>query len=145
MARMHAADRGSSGSSRPVNPDTDWVVYDKDEIRELVEQLHEEGHGPSDIGRVLRDTYGIPDVTEITGESVTAMVDEPEFPEDLRSLMRKAVTIDDHLDEHPEDTGAKRNLALTESKIRRLVDYYQGDDIPADWTYNIEKARLAVE
>ncbi|MDY6761798.1 MAG: 30S ribosomal protein S15, partial [Candidatus Nanohaloarchaea archaeon] len=71
--------------------------------------------------------------------------DVGEFPEDLQNLMRKAVRIEDHLDEHPADTSAQRNLSLVESKIRRLVDYYRGDRIPEHWTYNIEKARLAVE
>ncbi|MFB6265860.1 MAG: 30S ribosomal protein S15, partial [Candidatus Nanohaloarchaea archaeon] len=104
----------------------------------------EEGKEPSEIGRVLRDQYGVPDVQDITGSTVTEMV-EQEFPEDLRNLMRKAVRIDDHLDENPEDSSAKRELSLVESRIRRLVDYYQGDRIPEDWTYNLEKARLVVE
>ncbi len=128
-----------------MNPDTDWVIYDKDEVRELVEKLHSEGLEPSEIGRRLRDRYGIPDVSEVTGESVTETVDTGEFPEDIRNLMRKAVNLQEHLDENTEDTSAKRSLSLIESKIRRLADYYRGDRIPEDWTYNIEKARLVVE
>ncbi|MFB6265931.1 MAG: 30S ribosomal protein S15 [Candidatus Nanohaloarchaea archaeon] len=144
MARMHSQGRGSSGSSRPPNPDSSWVIYDENEVRDLVEQLREEGMEPSEIGQVLRDQYGIPEVREITGETLTEMVDQ-EFPEDLRNLMRKAVRIDNHLDEHSGDTSAKRELSLVESRIRRLVDYYRGEEVPEDWTYNIEKARLAVE
>lgn len=100
---------------------------------------------PSAIGRVLRDQYGIPDVQELTGERLTSMLDPWEFPEDLRNLMRKAVSIAQHLDDHPEDGSAERELSRVESRIRRLADYYRGDAIPEDWTYNIEKARLAVE
>ncbi|MDY6776519.1 MAG: 30S ribosomal protein S15 [Candidatus Nanohaloarchaea archaeon] len=145
MSRMHSRSRGSSGSSKPVNPDTDWVIYDEDEIRELVRDLHEEGEEPSDIGRVLRDRYGIPDVSEIAGESVTDIIDTGDFPEDLRNLMKKAVRMKDHLEEHPEDTSTERSLSLVESRIRRLTDYHRGEKIPEDWSYNIEKARLAVE
>ncbi len=145
MARMHSSDRGSSGSSKPVNPNTDWVIYDDDEIVELARQLHDDGLDPSAIGRALRDRYGIPDVTELTGDHLTDIVDVDGFPEDLRQLMRKAISLQEHLDDHPNDTAAERQLRLTESKIRRLVDYYRGDEIPDDWTYNIEKARLVVE
>ncbi|MDY6766029.1 MAG: 30S ribosomal protein S15 [Candidatus Nanohaloarchaea archaeon] len=145
MARMHSRRRGSSGSSRPATVDTDWVIYDGNEVDNLVEQLADDGLTPSDIGRVLRDQYGVPDVEAVTGQQLSEAVDVGEFPEDLQNLMRKAVRIEDHLDDHPADTSARRNLALVESKIRRLVDYYRGDEVPADWTYNIEKARLAVE
>lgn len=145
MSRMHSRRRGSSGSSRPVNPDTSWVIYDSEEVENLVEKLQGEGKESSDIGRILRDQYGVPDVQEVTGESLAEMIGRGEFPEDLRNLMRKAVRIQEHLDENPEDRSAKRNLSLVESKIRRLVDYYEGDEIPEDWTYNIEKARLVVE
>ncbi|MCJ7478975.1 MAG: 30S ribosomal protein S15 [Candidatus Nanohaloarchaeota archaeon QJJ-7] len=144
MARMHSDGRGSSGSSRPVDPDTSWVIYDEDEVRELVTNLRGEDLEPSGIGRVLRDRYGVPDVQEITGDTVSEMIDQ-EFPEDLRSLMKKAVRIDGHLDDNPEDKSSERELSLVESRIRRLVDYYRGEEIPEDWTYNIEKARLVVE
>lgn len=142
---MHSRRRGSSGSSKPVNADTDWVIYDADETRNLVDQLAEEGLEPSDIGRVLRDQYGIPDVHEVVGEDLSDLAAVAEFPEDLRNLMQRAIQIQGHLDQNPEDTAAKRQRSLIESKIRRLADYYRGDEIPADWTYNIEKARLVVE
>ncbi len=145
MARMHSRRRGSSGSSKPVNPNTDWVIYDDDEVEDLVQQLAEEGNEPSDIGRILRDQYGIPSVREVTGQSITETLESDEFPEDLRNLMRKAVSLQEHVDDNPNDDSARRQLNLTESKIRRLVDYYRGDEIPENWTYNIEKARVAVE
>lgn len=143
---MHSRRRGSSGSSKPANPNTDWVIYDEDDVRDLVQKLHRQGLEPSDIGRVLRDQYGVPDVQEVTGDAVTEIVEgEQEFPEDIRNLMRQALSIRTHLDENPNDLAAKRNLGLTEAKIRRLADHYRGDEIPEDWTYNIEKARLIVE
>lgn len=146
MSRMHSRRSGSSGSSKPANPNTEWVIYDDDEVQDLVHRLAEEGREPSDIGRILRDQYGIPSVREITGQSVAEMLEsDEEFPEDLRNLMRKAVNLKEHVEDNQNDLSAQRQLSLTESKIRRLVDYYRGDEIPEDWTYNIEKARIAVE
>lgn len=146
MARMHSRRRGSSGSSKPVNPNTDWVIYDEGEVEDLVQRLHDEGKQASDIGRILRDQYGVPSVQEVTGKSVTDILEtDDEFPEDLRNLMRQAISLQEHLDDNPNDLSAKRELGLTEAKIRRLVAYYRGKEIPADWTYNIEKARLVVE
>lgn len=146
MARMHSRRRGSSGSSKPVNPNTDWVIYDAGEVEDLVQKLAEEGRSASDIGRILRDRYGVPSAKDVAGKSITEMLDaDDEFPEDLRNLMRKAVSLKEHTGQNPEDLSAKRQLGLTEAKIRRLVKYYSGRKIPADWTYNIEKARLVVE
>ncbi len=146
MARMHSRRRGSSGSSKPVNPNTDWVIYDDDEVVDLVERLHEDGKEPSDIGRILRDQYGVPSVQEVAGKTVTDIISsDDEFPEDLRNLMQQAINLQEHIDDNSEDLSAKRQLELTEARIRRLVDYYRGDEVPADWTYNIEKARLVVE
>ncbi|MDY6771205.1 MAG: 30S ribosomal protein S15 [Candidatus Nanohaloarchaea archaeon] len=149
MARMHSARRGSSGSTKPRNPDTSWVVYDEDEIRQLVEKLADQGFRASEIGRKLRDRYGVPDVKEITGQSITDILEEQdkarEIPEDLYNLMEKAVAINDHLQEHGKDDEARRNLNLTESKIRRLADYYRGDELPEDWSYSLDEARLRVE
>lgn len=121
-------------------------MYDEDEIENLVQNLHDEGHEPADIGRVLRDEHGVPSVQDVTGNTVTELLElEDEFPEDLRNLMRKAIQVQEHIDKNPEDDSAKRQLDLTEAKVRRLADYYRGDRIPGDWTYNIEKARLVVE
>jgi small subunit ribosomal protein S15 len=129
-----------------VNPNTDWVIYDDDEVVDLVERLDSEGKEPSDIGRILRDQYGVPSVQEVAGQSVREIIGtDDEFPEDLRSLMQQAINLQEHIDDNPADLSAKRQLELTESRIRRLVDYYRGDEIPDDWTYNIEKARLVVE
>jgi len=149
MARMHSARRGSSGSTKPRNPDTSWVVYDEDEIIQLIEKLTDQGLRASEIGRKLRDRYGVPDVKEITGKSITEILEandlNSEIPEDLYNLMEKAVRVSQHIDEHGEDDEARRNLNLTESKIRRLADYYRGDAIHEDWSYSLTEAQLRVE
>lgn len=141
MSRMHSSDRGKSGSDKPVNKKVPrWVDYDEEEVIDLVVKLREKGHEPSEIGLKLRDEYGIPSVKEITGKKMTEILEEedvaPEIPEDLNNLVEKAESIQDHLDEHPNDQDAEREMELTEAKIRRLASYHRDEgNIPEDWKY----------
>jgi small subunit ribosomal protein S15 len=150
MARMHTRRRGSSDSDRPVADEPpEWSDVDEDAIEERVVELAEAGHSPSEIGLALRDEgvdgTPIPDVGLATGKKVTEILDEndaePDLPEDLRNLFERAVRLTDHMDDNPTDHQNKRALQNTESKIRRLVDYYRGDELPADFKYTAENAR----
>lgn len=144
MSRMHSDDRGQSGSDKPVNKKVPrWVDYDEQEVVDLVVKLREKGLDPSQIGLELRDKYGIPSVREITGRRVTDILEEegvaPELPEDLKNLVEKAESIQEHLDENGNDLQAERQLELTEAKIRRLANYHRGEgNIPEDWKYSRE-------
>lgn len=148
MSRMHSRKRGSSGSTRPRTVDAGWVDQDEEEVEELVEKLAEQDLQPAQIGAVLRDRYGIPSVRAVTGKTITQILEEREaglgVPEDLYNLMQRALQIREHLEEHEKDLEAKRNLSLTESKIRRLGKYYRGTALPEDWKYSPEQARLMV-
>jgi small subunit ribosomal protein S15 len=154
MARMHSRRRGSSGSDRPTADEPpEWSDVDEDAIEERVVELAEEGHDPSQIGLKLRDEgvqgTPVPDVKLATGKKVTEILEEneitPDFPEDLRNLMERAVRLRDHMDEHPGDAQNKRALQNTESKIRRLVDYYRGDKLDAEFTYEYDEAKELLE
>jgi len=147
---MHTRRRGQSGSDKPTTDDPpEWSDVDAEQIEERVVELAEQGHDPSQIGMKLRDEgvtgTPIPDVKAATGKKVTEILEEhdatSEFPEDLRNLMERALRLRDHMDEHPLDHQNKRALQNTESKVRRLVDYYRGDQLDADFTYTHERAR----
>jgi small subunit ribosomal protein S15 len=147
---MHTRRRGSSDSDKPVADDPpEWSDVDEDAIEQRVVDLAEQGHSPSEIGLKLRDEgvqgTPIPDVKLATAKKVTEILDEhgaePEIPEDLRNLMARAVRLDEHLRENPTDHQNKRALQNTESKIRRLVNYYRGDELDADFSYSVEDAR----
>ncbi len=97
------------------------------------------------IGIILRDQYGIPLVKPILGKSITEVLQEhglaPQIPEDLMNLIRRAVKIRKHLEEHPKDLSARRGLNLVESKIHRLVKYYKRvGKLPQDFTYTPPEA-----
>ncbi|ELZ12630.1 30S ribosomal protein S15P [Halovivax asiaticus JCM 14624] len=149
MARMHPRRRGSSGSDKPTADDPpEWSDVDEDAIEERVVELAEQGHDPSQIGMKLRDEgvtgTPVPDVSLATGKSITDILDEndagPELPEDLRNLMKRAIRLREHMQENPQDHQNKRALQNTESKVRRLVQYYSGDEIAADFTYSYDVA-----
>jgi len=151
---MHTRRRGSSGSDRPTADDPpEWSDVDDEAIEERVVELAEQGHDPSQIGMKLRDEgvqgTPIPDVTLATGRKVTEILEErdatPDLPEDLRNLMERAVRLREHMDEHPGDHRNKRALQNTESKIRRLVDYYRGDELDEGFTYTYDRATDLLE
>jgi small subunit ribosomal protein S15 len=100
------------------------------------------------IGLKLRDEgvkgTAVPNVKLVTGKKVTEILEEhdadPDLPEDLRNLMERAVRLREHMDENPLDHQNKRALQNTESKVRRMVDYYRGDAIDEDFTYSYDAA-----
>ncbi|WP_256299481.1 30S ribosomal protein S15 [Haloarchaeobius salinus] len=149
MARMHTRRRGTSGSDRPVADEPpEWSDVDAEEIESRVVELAEQGYEPSQIGMKLRDEgvtgTPIPDVKLATGKKVTEILDEhdagSDLPEDLANLMERAVRLREHMEEHPLDHQNKRALQNTESKVRRLVDYYRGDELDEDFTYSYDVA-----
>lgn len=150
MARMHSRRKGKSGSKRPLSDKTKiWVKYNPEEVSKIVDKLHKAGKTPSQIGMILRDSYGVPNIKSILNRKLLSHMKEKnvkfEIPEDLVYLMKKEMTIVKHLEKNKKDMPSKRGVQLTESKIRRLVKYYKRKGIlPADWVYNREKAKLII-
>ncbi len=151
MARMHSRKKGKAGSKRPLEPTKPtWERYKNKEIELLIIKLAKEGKTPSQIGMLLRDSYGIPSVKALSEKSITSILSEkklsPQIPEDLMSLIKKNILAKKHLDAKHKDMSAKRGLQLTESKIRRLVKYYKRSGrIAESWQYDPDKVRLLIE
>ena len=147
---MHTRRRGSSGSDNPPADDPpEWSELDSDAIEQRVVELAEQGHDPAQIGLSLRDEgvrgVPVPDVKLATGKKVTEILEDhdaaPELPEDLRNLMERAIRLREHMDANPQDAQNKRALQNTESKIRRLVDYYRGGKLDEEFTYSYDTAK----
>ncbi len=151
MARLHAKRKGKSGSTRPfLKASPEWVTLEKAEIEDTVFKLHQEGYTSAAIGVKLRDGYGVPNVQLATGKSITEILRAKgvkfPLPEDLSSLMKRAVSLQSHLSDHKKDYSNKRGLQLIESKIRRLSRYYKEHGIlPEDWDYSLKIAELQVK
>jgi len=151
MARMHSRKKGKSGSKRPVRKTLpSWIRYKPKEIELIVIKLAKEGKTTSEIGAILRDVYGIPDIKKLLKKNITKLLEEKKLkqpiPEDLLALIKRSISIKKHLEENHKDKVAKRGLQLTESKIRRLVKYYKKTKkLPVDWKYEPAKIRLFIE
>ena len=96
---------------------------------------------------ILRDQYAIPDVKIATGKKILQILENnnirSDIPEDLRNLIRTALTLRKHLDTNKKDLKNKRNLHLTESKIRRLTKYYHAEHrLQKGWKYSPAQAKL---
>ncbi len=151
MARVHTRGKGKSSSKRPqakANPD--WVTLTAKEVEELIVKYHRDGLAAPKIGLKLRDSHAIPSVRLATGKRLEAVLKAlkltPDVPDDLMSLLRKAVNLDRHILKNEKDLHNQHALHNVEAKIRRLVTYYQREGrMPSTWRYSLSSAKLIVE
>lgn len=145
---MHARRRGKSGSVRPHRSEAPgWSNTDSAEIVKIVVELRKTGMSSAEIGLVLRDKHGVPSVKLATGKRIEEVLADnglaSEIPEDLRNLISKALGMRKHLSENKKDVHNKRQLQLTEAKVRRLGKYYvKNGKMPEGWTYKPDTAEF---
>merc|ERR1719163_1823119 len=92
------------------------------------------------MGVTLRDSFGIPQVKNVTGRKILRILkaqgQTAELPEDLYYLIKKAVSIRKHLEKNRKDKDSKFRLILVESRIHRLARYYKRvKSLPATFKY----------
>lgn len=141
-------EKGSSHSKRPVQAAApSWVKSTGEEVENQVVELSRRGYGPSTVGSILRDQYGVPLVKQIVGKNLGQILQEkgmkPTVPEDLTDLIKRAVSVRKHLEEHPKDEHSRRGLRLVEAKIHRISKYYKREgSISQDWEYKPEEVMM---
>ena len=151
MARMHSKGKGTSGSSKPNNDTApSWSESDKGTVEELILKYANDGHSSAKIGSLLRDMHAVPDVRLVMGERISQTLSrnnlDSTYPEDMMNLMRKALSLIDHLSSNKKDLHNRRQLELCESRLRRLAKYYvRTGRISSTWTYKRDQLRLMVE
>ena len=151
MARMHTRRKGKSSSLKPdIKKSPEWVSYKPGEVEKLVTKLGSKGVQSSNIGRELRDVYGVPDVKVITGKNISRLLKDSknygEIPEDLFNLLQRAVKVKKHLESNKKDLHSDHGFRMLESKIKRLVKYYKSRNVlDKAWAYNIETAKILIE
>lgn len=147
---MHTRRKGRARSTKPVRSTPPaWLTIKKEEVEKLILNMNSQNVPTSQIGLVLRDRYGVPDITQVTGKKVTKILKDnnaaPKVPEDLTNLIKKAIGLRKHLVENHKDLHNKRALQLTESKVRRLVKYYHASGVlPMDWVYTPDTAEILI-
>ncbi len=149
MAKLHTKKKGKSGS-RKVKGRKKWVELSAKEIEKIIINLQAKGTRVAEIGIILRDLYGVPDIKERCGKSVTKIIEEKvgkvEYSDDILDLIKKAVNIRKHLEKNKSDTHNRVKLTSVEAKIRRIGEYYSRiGKLPSDWSYDPQKARLLVK
>jgi len=148
MGRLHSHRHGKSHSIRPVTVRApSWITQSPREVEELVVKYSKEGLTPSQIGIRLRDQHSIPLTKPITKKAVGQILREkdlePEMPEDLENIVKKAVGLQKHLKANKGDRRNVRSLELIEAKVHRLSVYYKKiGRIPQNWKYKSVVAQL---
>lgn len=147
---MHSRAKGKSGSKRPIKKVPSWAPYKGKEVEKLVIKYAKAGKSGSQIGMILRDSYGINSVKALTEKTVTDVLNEnhlqKKLPEDMISLIKKMISIKQHMEKNKQDKTALRGLQLTQSKINRLVKYYRRTKLlSADWTLDTERLKMYLE
>merc|ERR1712156_771429 len=107
--------------------------------------MAKKGFTPSQIGVVLRDSHGIPQVKMVAGNKIVRILRSqglaPSLPEDLYCLIKKAVSVRKHLERNRKDRDSKFRLILIEARIHRLARYYKTTRVlPPTWRYQSSTA-----
>jgi small subunit ribosomal protein S15 len=148
MARRFSRRKGKARSHKPLKKALPtWINHPPKEIELLIVKLSKEEKTPSQIGLVLRDSYGVPDVKRIVGKSITKILKEkgisPKLPEDIVSLIKRVIKLKKHIEMNHNDEKSKRGLKLTEAKIFALEKYYKRTNkLPKEWAYSADQAGM---
>ncbi|KRX04443.1 S15/NS1, RNA-binding [Pseudocohnilembus persalinus] len=149
--QMKGKGKGISSSALPFKRQaTKWATLNPSATTELCVKLAKKGLMPSQIGVILRDQHGIPQVRFLTGSKLLRILKKngaaPEIPEDLYCLIKKALAIRRHLESFRKDKDSKFRLILVESRIHRLARYYRREQkLPATWKYDATTASALVQ
>nr|QBG49668.1 40S ribosomal protein S13 [Philasterides dicentrarchi] len=149
--QMKGKGKGISGSALPFKRvSSKFTTMTPAQTVELAVKLSKKGLMPSQIGVLLRDQHGIPQVRFLTGSKLLRILKKsgaaPSIPEDLYCLIKKALAIRKHLEINRKDKDSKFRLILVESRIHRLARYYRREQkLPPKWKYESSTASALVQ
>ena len=133
---------------KPSTMKSDWVKLTPEQIGKLVVEMNKEGLNASQIGIRLRDEHANSSIKSVTGKSMKEFMEEngikQEIPEDLEALVKRALSLQNHLKSNKGDRKNVRSLELLEAKVHRLSKYYKKKNvIPKNWKYKAVIAQLS--
>merc|ERR1719335_316063 len=126
-----------------------WMKLKTEDVIEHISKLAKKGLAPSQIGVTLRDSFGIPQVKNVTGSKILRILKvaglASAVPEDMHCLIKKAISMHKHMERHRKNKDSKFRLILVESRIHRLARYYRRvKALPASWKYSFAKASALI-
>jgi small subunit ribosomal protein S15 len=150
MARMHTKKHGKAKSRKPVRDSLQAPEIDVPKTEALIVEMASRGMQPALIGQKLKEEHGVLYIKHSMGRSLTQIVAEkvakPQIPYDLMDLMKKAVSINSHLNSNKHDTDNRMRMKRLESKIWRLTKYYiREGKLPTGWRYDPKQAELLIK
>ena len=133
---------------KPSTMKSEWVNLTPEQIGKLVVEMNKEGLNASQIGIKLRDEHAISSIKSVTGKNMKQFMEEnginQEIPEDLEALVKRALSLQNHLKSNKGDRKNVRSLELLEAKVHRLSKYYKKKNvIPKNWKYKSVIAQLS--
>ncbi len=142
--------RGISASALPYSRRVPkHQTLSPSDVINLIVKFAKKGHTESQIGVILRDQYGIPQVRFLTGKKIHRILKKkgcaPKLPEDLFHMVKRAVAMRKHLSKNKNDTDCKFRLNIKESRIHRLTRYYRKTGkVSPNFKYNSKTASSLV-
>merc|ERR1711971_409498 len=121
-----------------------------EDVVEQICKFAKKGLAPSQIGVTLRDSFGVPQVKNLTGSKILRILKTkglaPHIPEDMHCLVKKALAMRKHLERNRKDKDSKFRLILVESRIHRLARYYRRvKSLPSSWKYKHDNAAALLQ
>ncbi len=147
---MHGRKKGKSGSTKPPKSVPSWAQYKDKDVEKLVVKYAKAGKSSSEIGMILRDSYGVPSVKASTKKTVVKILGEHKLskalPEDLLNLIKKLIAVKTHFEKNNHDMNSKRGIQLSSSKILRLVKYYKrAGHLAPTWKLDMNRLKMYLE
>merc|ERR1740127_301690 len=105
---MYGSGKGISSSATPYrHKPPSWLKMRAEDVCDHICKLAKKGLTPSQIGVTLRDSFGIPQVKNVTGSKILRILkvqgQSAAVPEDLHHLIKKAIAMRKHLDRNRQD------------------------------------------
>ncbi|VVB77433.1 30S ribosomal protein S15 [uncultured archaeon] len=149
MARLHTRKHGKSKSRKPL-ADAVKIDVDKSKVEEAILNYSKQGMNSAQIGQSVKTDLGAGYLKPVLGKRLSQFLIEKgikkELPDDIMSLMQKAVGMRKHLAANKRDVYGRIRLMRVESKIWRLSKYYRNTGrLPVEWKYNPEQAALMIK
>merc|ERR1719271_730951 len=130
---MHSKGKGISRRCLPYRKTPpSWAQVSGADLTEQIVRMAKRGSSPSQIGVILRDQYGVPQVKHVTGQKILRILKvagvAPDLPEDLYHLIKKAVNVRNHIEKYRADRYGKFRFILIESRIHtcKILQTIQG-------------------
>ncbi len=151
MARMHTKKKGKSKSRKPMLDGSVEIKsgLGKEETERIIVQYSKQGMGPTAIGEKLKREHNVMYPSSTIGKKINKFLKEKKeanaLPDDLLTLMAKAVNLNKHIEKNRQDKSNTLNMKRTEAKIWRLTKYYiKKGVLPGNWRYDPKQAELLI-